>query len=83
MTAITILEMETLVSRRDEILLKAVALAIPMFAMNCFKLPITLCIEIERLMANFWWGQKYGEHKIYWVGWEKLCSSKYQGGLGF
>lgn len=66
-----------------EILLKVVALAISMFSISCFKLPTTFCVEIERIMRNFWWEQKDGEHKIHWVGWDKLCSLKYRGGLVF
>lgn len=34
-------------------------------------------------MARFWWGQKNEERKIHWMGWEKLCLPKCQGGLGF
>lgn len=39
-----------------EVLLKVVALALPMHAMSCFRLPLTLCSELESLIANFWWG---------------------------
>ena len=51
--------------------------------MSCFKLPATLCSELEQLMANFWWGQKQEEQKIRWVGWKKMCKRKVLGGLGF
>jgi hypothetical protein len=42
-----------------EILIKAVVQAIPTYTMNCFKLPVTLCKEIEGIIRRFWWGQKW------------------------
>ena len=41
-----------------EILLKAVALAMPIFTMNIFRLPKEICNEINAILANFWWGQE-------------------------
>ena len=55
-----------------EILIKEVAQATPMYTMSCFKLPDTLCKELNPLMGNFWWGQKDKERKMAWVSWEKL-----------
>ncbi|XP_042974662.1 uncharacterized protein LOC122306298 [Carya illinoinensis] len=66
-----------------EILIKAVALSIPTYAMNCFKLPSSLCAELEQLMEKFWWGQKKEEHKIHWMSWSKMCNTKQNGGMGF
>ncbi|KAL6138049.1 hypothetical protein ACLB2K_063335 [Fragaria x ananassa] len=34
-------------------------------------------------MARFWWGDKGDDRKIHWVAWEKLCTTKFEGGLGF
>lgn len=53
------------------------------FAMSVIKLLITLCAELEHLMNSFWWGQKDNERKIHWVGWDKVCRSKFKGGLDF
>ena len=35
-----------------EVLLKAVTLSMPTYAMLCFKLPLKLCKEISALMAS-------------------------------
>ncbi|XP_058218798.1 uncharacterized mitochondrial protein AtMg00310-like [Rhododendron vialii] len=66
-----------------EVLLKSVALALMVYAMSCFKLPVGLCHQIEAAMAIFWWGQKSDERKIHWMRWSRLCNPKFKGGLGF
>ena len=50
-----------------EVLIKAVAQAIPMYTMSCFQLPKGLCDEIESMMRRFWWGQRGQESKVAWV----------------
>ncbi|KAK9707275.1 hypothetical protein RND81_07G185700 [Saponaria officinalis] len=66
-----------------EILIKAVVQAIPTYHMGLFKLPETLCTEINGGMAKFWWGHNDDERHIFWVAWNKLCKSKVDEGLGF
>ncbi|XP_004298062.1 PREDICTED: uncharacterized mitochondrial protein AtMg00310-like [Fragaria vesca subsp. vesca] len=66
-----------------ETLIKAVAQAIPTFPMHCFKFPVTLCNELDAMMANFWWGQKKEDHKIHWRSWDFLGLPKDRGGMGF
>lgn len=41
-----------------EIIIKAMAQAIPTYTMSCFKLPDSLCEELSSMIRNFWWGQK-------------------------
>ena len=66
-----------------EILIKAVAQAVPSYTMSCFKLPDTLCDELTGMVRQFWWGQVKDEKKLAWMSWEKLCLSKEKGGMGF
>ena len=68
---------------RREVLIKAVVQAIPTFTMSCFKLPMGLCDEIEKLIRKFWWGQRGDQRKIHWVKWEDMCEPKSEGGMGF
>ncbi|CAL8112885.1 unnamed protein product [Prunus armeniaca] len=66
-----------------EVLIKAVAMAMPNNAMSCFQLPINLCKEIEREIIRYWW-KGHKEHKgIHWVGWQRLSMLKEAGGMGF
>ena len=66
-----------------EILIKAVAQAVPTYTMGCFLLPKGLCEDIEGMMRNFWWGQKNQESKMAWVSWSRMCKSKLEEGMGF
>lgn len=44
-----------------EISLKVVDMALPVYAMSCFKLPIITCEKITGAMADVWWQSL--EHK--------------------
>lgn len=66
-----------------EVLIKAVAQAIPTYSMSCFKLPQVLCQHIEGLLHGFWWGNKDGKRKVCWVVRDQMVMPKNQGGMGF
>jgi len=66
-----------------EVLIKAVAQAIPSYIMSCYKLQEGCCNEIEGLLSKFWWGAKEGGRKIHWMSWERLSKAKIKGGMGF
>lgn len=66
-----------------EVLIKTVAMAMPNYAMSCFKLPVSLCREIESVIARFWWKSGLDRKPIHWVGWKQLAMLKKDGGLGF
>ncbi|XP_062014381.1 uncharacterized protein LOC133730890 [Rosa rugosa] len=66
-----------------EILIKAIAQTMPLYAMNCYLLPKSLCDDIHQLCASFFWGDTDDKKKIHWRSWEKLCLTKFEGGMGF
>ena len=35
------------------------------------------------MVHKFWWGQNNGVDKMAWLSWEKMCTPKETGGMGF
>ena len=66
-----------------QVLLKTVLAAMPCYAMSCFKLPKSLCKQIQSLLTRFWWDANPQQRKMCWVAWSTLTKPKHAGGLGF
>lgn len=66
-----------------EILIKACAQAIPMFAMTCFDITKGVCEELNAMICRHWWAYQDNDNKLHWLGWEKLTLPKKDGGLGY
>lgn len=49
-----------------EVLLKSVALALPVYSMNIFKLPREVCEEINGILAKFWWSSGEDKKGMHW-----------------
>jgi hypothetical protein len=65
-----------------EILIKAVAQAIPTYAMSCFDLTKSFCEQVRALISRYWWSQQ-DKDKMHWIQWDVLKQPKYAGGMGF
>jgi hypothetical protein len=70
-------------SAGKEVLIKAVAQAIPTFAMGCFDITKEMCEQISTMIGRYWWSNQDEENKMHWISWEKMTRPKGQGGLGF
>ncbi|XP_071923241.1 uncharacterized protein [Coffea arabica] len=66
-----------------EIMIKAVAMAMPTYTMSCFRLTNKMCKEISSKMADYWWGDADGKKKLHWISWKKLTAKRSNGGMGF
>ncbi|KAL5797117.1 hypothetical protein ACOSQ2_001937 [Xanthoceras sorbifolium] len=51
--------------------------------MSCFKLPLSIGLEVQKMCANFWWGSGQDKRKMHWFSWKRLCQPKVEGGMGF
>ncbi|XP_023633818.1 uncharacterized protein LOC111829312 [Capsella rubella] len=66
-----------------EVMIKAVATALPTYTMSCFLLPKRITSELTGHIRKFWWSSIKDKHKIPWVAWSKITKLKQYGGLGF
>lgn len=66
-----------------EILIKAVAQAIPTYAMGCFDITKSVCDQISSMICRFWWDHQEGKHKIHWMSKDSMMKPKSEEGLGF
>ncbi|XP_026417461.1 uncharacterized protein LOC113312943 [Papaver somniferum] len=59
--------------------------AIPLFQMGAFLIPQHLCRQMDAHLCKFWRGETLDpkDRKLHLLGWDILCSPKYEGGLGF
>jgi hypothetical protein len=66
-----------------EVLIKACAQAIPMFAMACFDITKSLCDQISSMVCRYWWSYMQNEKKMHLISWKTLTLPKKDGGLGY
>jgi hypothetical protein len=76
-------EGEILVLSREGVLLKAVVQAIPTYSMSVFKLPKSLCKQLNSIMSNFWWHHNRESMGVTWMSWKWMGLAKQLGGMGF
>ncbi|KAK9157143.1 hypothetical protein Scep_003717 [Stephania cephalantha] len=62
-----------------EILLKAIAQAIPLYSMYAFLLPKKVAYTLQQLIAKYWWSSSH-DRGIHWLNWAKLSKPKELGG---
>lgn len=59
-----------------EVVIKSILQAIPSYAMSCFKIPVSICKEVEQICATFWWKDASGKRGMHWLNWKDLCKPK-------
>jgi len=59
-----------------EVLLKVVALAVPVYSMNIFKFSQSICEEINGILAKFWWSSGEDKKGMHWFSWKRMSLLK-------
>jgi hypothetical protein len=67
------LEGEAVIHGGKEILLKAVAQEIHVYAMSVFQISKGVCKHMMDAIAKFWWGDDENRKEMHWMAWWKLC----------
>jgi hypothetical protein len=74
---------KTLSQAGRTMLIKAIASAIPSYALSTFLLPDTLCSTLDRHFKNLWWGFSNGKSRnLSLKSWRSICLPRDKGGLG-
>lgn len=64
------------------VLAKSTLNAIPAYIMQYFNLPTTICKAIDKIQRDFIWGSTSKKKKLHLLSWDKVPTSKQEGGLG-
>ncbi|KAG8380670.1 hypothetical protein BUALT_Bualt06G0040000 [Buddleja alternifolia] len=64
------------------VLVKGVAQSIPIYFMALQSIPVAVCERLDKMMRQFWWGDKEGNRGLHLKNWNFLCMPKEFGGLG-
>jgi hypothetical protein len=59
-----------------EVLIKAVAQALPTYIMSVFELPLGFCDDLTSVIREFWRGVENGKRKMAWFAWEEMLLKK-------
>ncbi|KAL3616244.1 hypothetical protein CASFOL_039634 [Castilleja foliolosa] len=65
------------------ILVKAIAHAIPSYAMSSSLFTVKSCNQIDAIIRKFWWGTNANGNALMLKCWDSICSPKCIGGMGF
>ncbi|KAL9663483.1 hypothetical protein QQ045_018870 [Rhodiola kirilowii] len=63
------------------VLVNSVLNAMAIHSMICLPVPLSILDRMTSLMASFVWDAGDAKRK-HWIGWERLCRSREEGGLG-
>ena len=73
----------TLSQGGKQVFIKSIIQAISTYLMSCILLPVAFCQELDSIIKDYWWKQNQRKQGIHWMKWQKMCTPKNLGGMGF
>lgn len=67
----------------QKVFIKSVLQSLPVYAMQYFLFPKSVCAKLEGIMKKFWWANRKTLKGIHWSTRSTLCLPKTLGGVGF
>lgn len=64
------------------VLLKSTLSSLSVYMMSLYLMPMTVALELEKIMKRFLWGTRDGDKKFHLVAWDVVCLPFEEGGLG-
>ncbi|KAL5562053.1 hypothetical protein UlMin_031800 [Ulmus minor] len=74
---------EVLSKAKRMVLIKSIALSLPVYTMQSMKLPKSVCAKLDAIIRNFWWSAFSSDHSLCLKAWSDICQPKQWGSLGF
>lgn len=65
------------------VLIKTVLNALPIHLLAAVQPPKTTLYQIEKIIADFFWGMDGNRTKKHWIAWNDMCFPEEEGGTGF
>ncbi|KAL5563120.1 hypothetical protein UlMin_032867 [Ulmus minor] len=65
------------------VLIKSIALALPVYTMQSMKLSNSICSKLDAIIRNFWWSASKSTKPLCLKAWAEVSQPKQWGGLGF
>lgn len=53
------------------------------YTLSCYKAPVMITYELDKICRNFWWNHKNDKRKLHLINWNVLCQPVELRGLGF
>ena len=66
-----------------EVIIKSLVTTLPNHVMSVYRLLKATVKKLTSAVSKFWWSPGGNTRGMHWKSWDKVCTNKDEGGLGF